>query len=143
GKPASKVAQLRCETLGDKTVIRASFHMSSVYLEKTRGTICPEIDTRHQSIVHQKWQDIIAVLALSCRRVDFHPIAEPEQPFRPVALPDQRIERRKQGSGVDAPRQTRRTIKIGRLPPTLDCGFDEVTRIYELADARPGVGEAE
>ena len=63
-----------------------------------------EVDPRPQRLVVQERQHVVAVHALRRRHVDLDPVVEAEQPRRPRALPDQRVERRQQRARAHPPR---------------------------------------
>ncbi|MNZ92920.1 hypothetical protein D3C78_1119660 [compost metagenome] len=106
--------------------------MHRMHSQTTRRTLGTQIDPCGNPFVVQKRQDVIAVNALVLRRVDFQPITEIKQPLRTAALPDQRIERREQGTGRDFARHLRLGQTIGRLSPALDFAGQQLTGLDQL-----------
>ena len=71
-------------------------------------------------VITKKGQNIVAVLALGSRNVDFNSIVQPKEAFRAWPVPDQRVERGYQRRRAVAPRTGAGWIEKRRLPPSLD-----------------------
>src|SRR5579862_5582933 len=55
-----------------------------------------QIDASDQAVAEKEWQHVVAVQPPRGRRVDLDPVAETPDALRPVAFPDQGVERREQ-----------------------------------------------
>lgn len=102
-----------------------------------------QVDTADQAAVVQERQDVVAVHAPFLRRVDLQAIAEIEQALGPRALPDQRIERRKQGAGRHPPRYPWLTEGIGRLAPTFHPHRQKLAGLHQFGEARTTLRRAQ
>ena len=62
-----------------------------------------QVDAAHQRLVDQQRQGVVPESPLRRRGVDLDAVVEAEHPQRALALPDDRIEGREQGDGLDPP----------------------------------------
>src|SRR5262245_3642802 len=76
------------------------------------------------------------------RRVDLDRVFHPKHPLQAFAIPNERIERGDERSGIDGPRLARVGMEISRLPPTFDLGGQQSSLLdqfrYETFGDRPG-----
>ncbi|MNN27448.1 hypothetical protein D3C81_1409840 [compost metagenome] len=106
--------------------------MHRMHRQTARPPFGAQIDSCGNLLVVQKRQDVIAVHPFVRRRVDLQPIAEIKQPLGPAAFPDQRIERRKQGTGHDFTRHFWLGQTIGRLSPALHFAGQQFPGLDQL-----------
>ena len=93
-----------------------------------------EVEPGDEPVAEQEGKDVVAVLALVGRRVDFDPVVEVEQPQRAGALPDERIERREKRARGDAARPARVAVEIGEMGPAGNLDRHENARFDERVD---------
>ena len=78
-----------------------------------------QVHSSYELVAEEERQHIIAVLPLFRRNIDLDPVAETEQPFRPIPSPDERIERRKKSlASIFRGRRASRCSQAWRQPGT-------------------------
>ena len=107
--------------------------------QSARLAVGLEIDSRDEVLAEQERQDVIAVRPLLGRHVDLDAVAEAEQPLGAAALPDQRVERRKESLRRNPARTTRVAVQIGWLRHAGDGGRNQEAVFYERRDGGAGV----
>jgi hypothetical protein len=92
----------------------------------------------HQVLAHKDGQHVIAELPLWRRCVDFDAVVKAEQPVRPVAVPDQRVEWRQHGGAVELAGRARVLPDVGRLAPAFDLHLGNVAFLGQFLHGLPG-----
>ena len=105
--------------------------------QPTRGAIGLEVDPADELVAEQERQHVVAVDPLRRRRVDLDAVVEAEQRRRPLAAPDDRVERRQQRPRRDPPRLAGVVREVGlRWPSPSTCTATRSTLLLQLGDER-------
>ncbi len=98
-----------------------------------------QIDTRNKFPILHERQNVITILPLFRRNIDFDAVIETENTFHPVAFPHDRIERYHQGGRFGTAPRVDMRAQISRLFPTLDIRLQQHAVLDHFGNARLGI----
>jgi hypothetical protein len=98
-EPIGHLGEFGCQRLGE--ILGAWFGGDGGDQEGGVLAVGFEVDAGDQSIAEEERQYVVPVDALCGGGVDADPVEEVEESFGAVAVPDQGVEGREQGAGVD------------------------------------------
>src|SRR5262245_53628762 len=82
--------------------------------------ICLEIAAGDHPVTEQEQAHVISVYSFGCRHVDLNRVFHSEHPLQTFAIPNERIERCDERSGVDGLGNAGTRMYISRLFPSVD-----------------------
>src|SRR3954447_16586560 len=110
-------AREQLELLGQRVVglgRRTVLDMGRVDAEEPGGAVGLEVDAGDERVAEQERQHVVAVDALGLGHVDLEPEADAEQALDAAALPQQVVEGAEQRARLDAARDARVAVQVGR-----------------------------
>ena len=135
-QPVGHRAQLGGQVDRHCRLVDARLGVGGLDAQHAGGTIGLEVDAPDQLAVEEERQHVVAVDALGRWRVDLDAVAEAEEPLRPLAVPDQRVERAEQRPSLHPARQRGVPVHVGGLAPAVDARRREDAVGDELGDQR-------